>query len=105
MDQDYLKFQGPLDRMRNGFNGNIPHMVNHPVQTIEAFEKFNDDLMKRKFIRCNYGVHMVMKLASEEALFRSCGRLPGLRSNSIHAQTFTGQDSNISFSDYIGGTT
>lgn len=101
--ENFLKFHGPLDRMRGGFHSSSDFGVAHPVQSLEEREKLHNEFTKRKFIRCNYGLHMAMRLASEDAARNSLGRLPGLRSNSIHAQTLAGLDTTISFPDYIGG--
>jgi hypothetical protein len=94
--------KGPVDHLQYGFlNLETAKMAPHPIQGLEkrAFvSEFNNKLDR---VKRSYGIHMAMRLASEEAIFGKDRRLPGLPSSRALYDTATGKATKIEFKDFL----
>mmetsp|Transcript_43100 Transcript_43100/g.31478 ORF Transcript_43100/g.31478 Transcript_43100/m.31478 type:complete len:127 (+) Transcript_43100:59-439(+) len=101
MESSMPILQGPVDQLRHdNISYSLAHSAQHPVQDMQSnsSREFN---FKLDSISRTYGTHMAMRLASERELFSRNRRLPGLASSNIAAETLSGNDETIEFSDFL----
>lgn len=76
-------------------------MAPHPIQGVEKRAADTDLNAKIDRVRRSYGIHMAMRLATEESVFGRPRRLPGLSSSKALYDTITGNGTKIEFSDFL----
>ena len=76
-------------------------MAPHPIQMVEKRAADVELNSKIDRIRKTYGIHMAMRIATEESVFGRARRLPGLPSSSVLYDTVTGNGTKIEFKDFL----
>jgi len=76
-------------------------MAPHPIQGVEKRAADVDLNSKIDRVRRSYGIHMAMRLATEESVFGRPRRLPGLSSSKALYDTITGNGTKIEFCDFL----
>ena len=104
-DQQNLPLQNaPTDSFRLGARKPFERIdYYHPVLDIQQNEIGNGWNNKIDMIRRTYGSHMAMRIASENKIFQTSHRLPGLESSKISYDTVTGRNLEVSFTDILNG--
>lgn len=93
---------GPHDTLRDGFKNNEHAMMTpHPVQGLDKQSELAEFNGKIERVRRVYGIHMAMRLATEEKSFGRPRRLPGLQSSHALHDTITGSGTKIDFKDFL----
>ena len=97
------KLAGPRDHLRLGFASMQTDMISkHPIEALQGNRI--SDRMRIESVRQMYGIHMAMRLATEQKLSSRLRRLPGLECSSIGQEILVGTDRFIDFADvYSGG--
>ena len=95
-------FSGPADTLRYGFHHMEAEMTApHPVQTLERKSAELELNAKLERVRRTYGIHMAMRIGTEESVFGRKRRLPGLPSSTALYDTITNKGERIEFKDFL----
>ena len=101
-DTSLPKLDGPRDHMRHGFASMQMDMkAKHPVEILQDHR--SSGRMRIESIRQVYGIHMAMRLATEQKLTSRQHRLPGLESSTIGQDILMGTDRSIDVGDIYEG--
>ncbi len=104
MDESGLPIlTGPVDHLRQGFQGLQLEAAANAPHPVEAGQKKSDFAFSSKLdmVRRTYGSHMAMRLASEQIIYNRDRRLPGLECSHITCDTLAGTDTRIDFQDFL----
>ncbi len=96
------QFTGPVDTLQYGFsNLEASKVAPHPIQGLERRAGQTEFNEKMDRIKRSYGIHMAMRLATEEVIYGRERRLPGLPSSRALYDTITGNGTRIDFKDFL----
>lgn len=102
--QELPRYQGPVDHLRTGFRSlENEFSAPHPVASLQKGDAEAKWLHKLQTVRTVHGSGFAMRLATERSILSRKGRMTGLPSSSFLLETVTGQDTTISFEDYLNG--
>lgn len=101
-DINLPKLEGPRDHLRFGFSSmQTDTKSKHLVEALQDTQI--SDRMRIDSVRQMYGIHLAMRLATEQKLSSRLRRLPGLECSNIAQEILLGTDRSIGIPDVYSG--
>ncbi|XP_037070892.1 proteasome maturation protein-like [Pollicipes pollicipes] len=98
------EYGAAADRLTLGLDAGRPQLGAqvHPAQASVARSQRLEAELRGDWLRRVQGVHAPLRQQAELRAAGRVGRLPFMRSSNLMADTLTGRDETLDFSDYLG---